>query len=160
MLLVTIFDKDAINTDLRSKTKEDAFEELLEAIQNVQPDLNTKEALESLTERESRMSTGIMPHVALPHALCLSVRGTVGAIGISRSGIAYDALDGSPVHLIFMLLANPESCGQSLRVLKHLADLLERPKFVTDLTEKKNAEEIQKMLNLQNFVKAPVRAAG
>ncbi|GHU68156.1 hypothetical protein FACS189447_10630 [Spirochaetia bacterium] len=160
MLLVKVFNKDAINTDLKSKTKQDVFEELLETIQNVQPDLNTKEALKALTEREDRMSTGIMPHVALPHALCLSVKGTIGAIGISRSGIAYDALDGLPVHLIFMLLANPESCGQNLRVLKHLAGLLERPQFAADLIGKKNAEEIQAMLELQNRIRAPAPTAG
>jgi mannitol/fructose-specific phosphotransferase system IIA component (Ntr-type) len=160
MLLVKVFNRNAINLDLRSKTKQDAFEELLEAIQNVQPDLNTEEALESLTERESRMSTGVMPHVALPHALCSSVRGTIGAIGISRSGIDYDALDGSPVHLIFLLLSNPESCGQSLRVLKHLAQLLDTPRFAAELTGKKSVEEIQDMLDLQNLVKTPALVTG
>jgi mannitol/fructose-specific phosphotransferase system IIA component (Ntr-type) len=160
MLLLKVFDKDAINPDLRSKTKRDAFEELLEAIQNVQPDLNTEEALEALTERESQMSTGITAHVALPHALCLSVRGTVGAIGISRSGIAYDALDGLPVHLIFMLLSNPESCELSLRVLKHLARLLDTPQFIADMIGKTSAGEIQDMLYLQDLAKTPVPAAG
>jgi mannitol/fructose-specific phosphotransferase system IIA component (Ntr-type) len=160
MLLVKVFDKNAINMDLKSGTKQAAFEELLDSIRNVQPDLNTEEALEALTERESQMSTGIMPHVAVPHALCTSVRGAIGAIGISRPGIDYDALDGSPVHLIFMLLANPESCEQSLRVLKHLAQLLDRPQFTADLIRKKSVEEIQDMLNLQNLAKAPVPAAG
>ncbi|AEF81475.1 PTS sugar transporter subunit IIA [Leadbettera azotonutricia] len=160
MLLIKVFNKDAINTDLKSKTKQDAFEELLEAIQNVQPELNTEEALEALTARESQMSTGIMPHVAVPHALCPSARGAIGAIGISRSGIDYNALDGSPVHLIFMLLANPESCSQSLRVLKHLAQLLDTPQFAADLIRKRTVEEIQGMLNLQNLAKAPMLAAG
>jgi mannitol/fructose-specific phosphotransferase system IIA component (Ntr-type) len=156
VLLINTFSKDAININLKSKTKQDAFEELLEAIQNVQPDLSIDEALQCLTEREAGMSTGILPHVALPHTFCTSVRGTVGAIGISRQGINYDALDGAPVHLIFMLLSNPQSSGQSLRVLKHLARLLDTPRFTADLLAKKNAQDIQDMLKLQNLVKAPV----
>lgn len=88
------------------------------------------------------MSTGIMSGIAVPHGKTDAVTEVHGAIGISRAGIDYEALDGKPVHLIFMLLSSPDSSELHLRVLKRLARLLENTKFYNALLEQKSSEAV------------------
>ena len=56
-----------------------------------------------------------------------------GVLGISKKGIDYDALDGQPVYLVFMMLAPQSETERHLRLLKRVAELLDNPQFYTDL---------------------------
>jgi mannitol/fructose-specific phosphotransferase system IIA component (Ntr-type) len=70
--------------------------------------------------REATMSTGIGNGVAIPHAASDRVQRPAGAIGISRTGIDFAALDGQPVHIVVLLVV-PE--GQFQLHLDTLADI-------------------------------------
>ena len=107
---------------------------------SVNPSLDRSVALAAVKEREAKMSTGIMSGIAVPHAKTSAVTDVQGAIGISRSGIDYDALDGKPVHLIVLILSGADSTELHLRVLKRLARLLENSEFYAELMEQKTAE--------------------
>ena len=107
MNLQHVFSRQSIILDLQSTDKDELFEEMLQAIITAQPDINREEALSALSERESKMTTGIIHSVAVPHCRIDTVRGVAGAIGLSKRGIDYDSLDGSPVHFVFMLVCNP-----------------------------------------------------
>lgn len=69
-------------------------------------------AIEKLAwEREQIAATGIGHGVAIPHARLADIRQPVVAVGISEAGIDFDAPDGQPAHVIFLLVtprANPE----------------------------------------------------
>ena len=140
MLLVKVFNPKAVNIDLKSEDKDEVFEELIEELVSVNPSLDRSVALAAVKEREAKMSTGIMSGIAVPHAKTSAVTDVQGAIGISRSGIDYDALDGKPVHLIVLILSGADSTELHLRVLKRLARLLENSEFYAELMEQKTAE--------------------
>ncbi|WP_314743146.1 PTS sugar transporter subunit IIA [Treponema lecithinolyticum] len=140
MLLDKVFNPKAVNIDLKSEDKDEVFEELIEELVSVNPSLDRSVALAAVKEREAKMSTGIMSGIAVPHAKTSAVTDVQGAIGISRSGIDYDALDGKPVHLIVLILSGADSTELHLRVLKRLARLLENSEFYAELMEQKNAE--------------------
>ena len=146
MSLSKVFSQKSIILNLKSSEKDELFEEMLEALVSAVPNLNRKEALNALLEREAKMNTGIMHNIAIPHGNCSCVEGVVGAIGISRDGIDYDSLDKAPVHIVFMLLCNPSSVEQHLAVLKDLASVLQTPSFVKDLLEKTSSEEVYNLL--------------
>ncbi len=146
MNLQQVFSKESIIPDLQSTDKEELFEEMLQAIINVQPDINREEALSALSERESKMTTGIIPSIAVPHCRIDTVRGVAGAIGISRKGIDYDSLDGKPVHFVFMLICNSIEDALHLEVLKNLSVKLENPSFMQSLSECKTADEVYNLL--------------
>lgn len=146
MNLQQVFSKESIIPDLQSTDKEELFEEMLQAIINVQPDINREEALSALSERESKMTTGIIPSIAVPHCRIDTVRGVAGAIGISRKGIDYDSLDGKPVHFVFMLICNSIEDALHLEVLKNLSVKLENPLFMQSLSECKTADEVYDLL--------------
>ena len=140
MLLDKVFNPRAVNIDLKSEDKDEVFEELIEELVSVNPSLDRSVALAAVKEREAKMSTGIMSGIAVPHAKTSAVTDVQDAIGISRSGIDYDALDGKPVHLIVLILSGADSTELHLRVLKRLARLLENSEFYAELMEQKTAE--------------------
>lgn len=133
MLLENVFTKESIIIDLESTEKDELFEEMVEALHNLYPDFDREQVLAALKEREAQMSTGILHAVAVPHAFASSVHGTIGAIGISREGIDYEALDGSPVKLVFMLVAGEDQTEKHIQILKSLALLIQKKGFVDKL---------------------------
>lgn len=146
MSLETIFPKETIVVNLESTEKDELFEELVEIIHSAVPSMSRKEALDSLLERESKMSTGIMHNVAIPHALIPSMTETVGAIGISTDGIDYDSLDKAPVYLVFMIIGAQGATEQHMQVLKQLAGVLQLPDFVDRMRQCKSPSEVHNLL--------------
>jgi PTS system fructose-specific IIC component/PTS system nitrogen regulatory IIA component len=62
-------------------------------------------------------------------------------LGISKKGIDYDALDGSPVHLLFLILVPEKESETHLRLLKRLATLLDDPQFYMELAIQSGAQD-------------------
>ena len=142
MILNEVFPKDTIVVNLSSIEKDELFEELVEVIHSKHPVFDKLEALNILNERESKMTTGIMHSVGIPHALIPSMKGTVGAIGISQEGIDYDSLDKAPVHAVFMIIGNENQTEHHIQVLKQLASVLQIPNFIQNLLSLKSSSEI------------------
>ena len=146
MILEKVFSPETIIMNLESTDKDELFEEMVEALVAVQPEISRSEALTALRERESKMSTGIMHNIAVPHGNCASAKDVVGAIGISRKGIDYDSLDKAPVFLVFLILCNPSQPEMHLSVLKELASVLQNPAFVKEVMGKENPQEVYDLL--------------
>lgn len=83
-------------------TKETVFTELVDTIAAVHPELNRNAMLAVIQDRENKMNTSIASGVAVPHGYYPEAGGIVGAIGISKTGIEYNALDHKPVNLVFL----------------------------------------------------------
>ena len=142
MILEQVFPKDTIVVNLSSTEKDELFEELVETIHVHHPCFKKEEALHVLFERESKMTTGIMHSVGIPHALIPSMQGAIGAIGISAGGIDYDSLDKAPVHVVFMIIGNEDGAAQHIQILKQLASILQIPGIVDKLISFKSASEV------------------
>ena len=142
MALGQVFPKNTIVMDFSSTEKDELFEELVETIHSQYPCFDKSEALKVLNERESKMTTGIMHSVGIPHALISSAKKSIGAIGISHSGIDYDSLDKAPVYAVFMIIGPDGEPGQHIQILKELATVLQIPNFIENLLSLKSASEI------------------
>lgn len=129
MMLTGYIDVKNIKMDMESTEKDEAFEELVEIAVGAQPNISRQDAIDALTAREATMSTGIIPGIAVPHAMCASVKEMVVVIGISREGIEYEALDGNRVHFVIMLLFEQGNTQVHLEVMKDVAALLQRKDF-------------------------------
>ncbi|MDR2211560.1 MAG: PTS sugar transporter subunit IIA [Spirochaetaceae bacterium] len=133
MILSEIFAPEYIKIGLEAEEKDEAFEELADVFcqgsrLNIREDI-----LGAVREREQKMSTGIQKGIAIPHGKTNAVSRVCGTLGISRRGIDYDALDGEPVYMLFMVIAPQTESEKHLRILKRLAELLQNPQFFTDL---------------------------
>ena len=146
MILGRVFSPKGIILNLESEDKDELFEEMIQTVLEVQPAINRDEALEALRVRESKMTTGIMHEIAVPHCNCSSVKDCVGVIGVSRKGVDYDSLDGAPVKYVFMMLCNPSDTETHLEVLKELAAVLQNPAFINEMSEKHSSQDVYDLL--------------
>jgi len=124
--LADLIDPAAIIDQLAATSKEEAFREMiasLAAAGKVEKK-NTGELIGALVAREGLGSTGIGGGLAVPHAKHDSVKDLVVTFGRSRKGIEFDALDGEPVYLVFLLLSSKEAIGQHLEALAYISKLL------------------------------------
>lgn len=133
MLLNETFPPELIKVGLEAEDKDEAFEELVDFFCQATNSSARDEILAAIRDRESKMSTGIKKGIAIPHGKTNAVDRVYGILGISKKGIDYDALDGEPVYLLFLMLAPQKDSEKHLRLLKRLAELLDNPQFYTDL---------------------------
>lgn len=142
MVLGEALNPKAIKINLESVEKDEVFEELIEELVSITPELDRRVVLQAIKDREAKMSTGVLPGIAVPHGKTDAVSGVRGIIGISREGIEYDSLDGKPVHVVILLLSSPDSSELHLRILKHLARLLENSAFYGELMAQESAQDV------------------
>jgi mannitol/fructose-specific phosphotransferase system IIA component (Ntr-type) len=77
--------------------------------------------LEAVLAREELMSTGVGNGVAIPHGKTASIDSLIAAFGRCREPVDYDALDGMPVSLVFLLVGPEDAAGPHIKA----ADILE-----------------------------------
>ena len=140
MLLQDILLPDFIKVNIEAEDKDKAFEELVSYFCKAEKSKSYNEILDAIVTREAKMSTGIHRGIAVPHGKTTAVKKLRGVLGISQKGVQYDALDGEPVYLLFMIISPMEDTGEHLRLLKHLSSLIEIPQFKTELQAQKDAQ--------------------
>ena len=96
----------------------------------------------ALMRREELGTTGIGKGVAIPHAKHAGVNGTIGALARSSIGVPFEALDGQPVHLAFLLLSAPDAAEPHLQALKIITQLIRDDLFCTFIRRAKNRAEL------------------
>jgi PTS system fructose-specific IIC component/PTS system nitrogen regulatory IIA component len=146
MLLSEVFLPEFIIPDIESEDKDEVFEEMVSHFCTVTKSDKREEILAALHDRESKMSTGVHPGIAIPHGKTSVVDRSYGVMGISHKGIDYDALDGKPVHLVFMELAPPVEAEKHLHLLRRIAELLRNRDFYDDCLAAKGAKEVYVVL--------------
>ena len=146
MNLLDYLSQETITVDLKSETKKEAIKELCGLLSSAGKLDNVDKMVEVLMEREKLGSTGIGQGVAIPHAKAAWAKKQLAAIGISKKGVKFDALDGEPVHIFFMLVGPVDSAGLHLKTLARISRLLKDKFFRLALRESKTAEEVVKAI--------------
>jgi len=157
MILQDVLLPEFIKIDMEAEDKDEAFEELVAYYCQADNSDAHDDILGAIVRREAKMSTGIHKGIAVPHGKTSAVSTLRGVLGISRKGVHYDALDGEPVYLLFMIISPLEDSEKYLRLLKHLAELMEIPQFQTELQAQKDPQgaykiirKFEEMLSTQN----------
>jgi mannitol/fructose-specific phosphotransferase system IIA component (Ntr-type) len=126
VVLSELLSPAAINLDLKSANRDAVLGELVNQIPQLAQQPEARQTLlRALREREQLHSTGIGDGVALPHArnaLVGLVDQPIIVFGRRAQGIPYDAIDGVPARLFFLLVA--PTVTQHLAVLARLSRLL------------------------------------
>ena len=146
MFLYDAFPSELIKVGLEAEDKEEAFEELVDLFCRAKKIDAREEILEALRERESKMSTGIQKGIAIPHGKTNALENVYGILGISKKGIDYDALDGQPVYILFVLLAPQADSEMHLRLLKRIAQLLDNHQFYADLVAQSDPQSVNRII--------------
>jgi len=133
--------------ELKAKTKIQAVEELLDVLNKQKLIKNKKLILTRIIDRERLESTAIGHHVALPHARVNTGGDIAVAVGKSKKGIDFDAIDDKKVHLIILIVWNPSIPGLFNHLFAGLAQFLRRESFRKRLFETKNKTELYEVLS-------------
>jgi PTS system nitrogen regulatory IIA component len=135
---------------LASSTKEDVLGELTDKLLARHSALDREEVLRALLERELLGSTGIGGGIAIPHAKLLHGGDPIIVFGRSRQGISYDALDGKPVNLFFLLIADTNSFDLYLKLLAGISRLLKDRALRSRLLEASDADALYDIIQEQD----------
>ena len=123
MGFLDLLDKRLIKVPLNAESKNEVIEELIELLAQEGKLLDREQALQDVMNRELLGSTGLERGIAIPHAKTSAVDSMVMAIGTAPGGIDFDALDGNPSKLFFIILASPEQAASHIEVLSDIARL-------------------------------------
>lgn len=149
MILQKAFNPATIKIGLESEDKAEVLEELTDLLSKnyLQGQTFPREAvLEALLAREKKMSTGIYKGIAVPHATVEGIDTLRGVLGISKKGIDYESLDGSPVYLVFLLVSPPGEAEQHLNALKKIALLIQDPLFLENVLEASTPQKVYSII--------------
>ncbi|PIE04866.1 MAG: hypothetical protein CSA76_02010 [Spirochaetales bacterium] len=142
MGLMELLNKELIKVPMESVSKDKALEELVDVIDAAGMLKDRNEVLKAVMERELQQSTGLGEGIAIPHARTEAVNGQVLCIGVAPGGIDFDALDGRPSSLFFMILAPSDKAGAHIEVLSEIARVTRSKAFCRLLLSAQSAEEV------------------
>jgi len=142
MNLYEYIDASGITLELDCENKSDtllALVDLLAKSKNIQ---NPDAILSLLEEREKLSTTGIGNAVAVPHCKSPEISDLVILIARSNKGVDFQALDGKPVHLFFLLIASEQAGSLHLKALAKIARLLKEEDVRRQFLELDSAEAV------------------
>jgi fructose-specific phosphotransferase system IIA component len=142
MDLVDILTTDQILTDLQATDRWQAIDELINNLVTTgKIQSENRDAIAAVVKkRETSMSTGIGFGIGIPHASTDLIKEVVGALGRSRKGMNFDALDNQPVNLVMLFLVPQGQFQKHLHTLANIAKLLHKAEFRQALDQAPDAE--------------------
>jgi len=102
---------------------------------------------EAIIEREKIVSTGIGMGAAIPHAKLTSYNDFFIAIGVLRKGLDWNALDGSPVRIIFLIGGPDDKQTEYLQILSKLTHLIKDDQIRKKMLTLNSPEDMIKLFN-------------
>lgn len=142
----------AVIADLKAVTKKELIEEMVAVM--VEAGAFEKKhkvkIIDVLMAREALGSTAIGQGIAIPHGKTDCVDKLVAGLGISRKGIDFDALDGEPAHIFFLLAAPIDSAGPHLKALARVSRLLKDKYFRESLRSAKDKKDILELVSRED----------
>src|ERR1039457_3698077 len=142
MDLGDILSREQIITDLRATNRWEAIDELINNLvvtRKITPEHHDAIAA-VVKKRESSMSTGIGFGIGIPHASTDLISEVVGALGRSKTGVNFDALDNQPVKLVMLFLVPQGQFQKHLHTLANIAKLLHKADFREALEKSPDAD--------------------
>lgn len=147
MRITELLDKRSISLDAVPKTKKEALDQAIE-LMTKSGKINDKEAYrKQVYAREEESTTGIGEGIAIPHGKCDAVNKPGLAAMVVKNGVDFDALDGEPVTLIFLIAAPNTKDNVHLDVLSKLSVLMMDEDFSNSLRNAKTVEEFLKIID-------------
>ncbi|GJD88788.1 MULTISPECIES: PTS IIA-like nitrogen regulatory protein PtsN [Methylobacterium] len=146
MPILEFLDPDSVVPSLRARAKKQVLQELSAQAARRLPGLDEREVFETLLQRERLGSTGIGDGVAIPHGKLPGFDRLFGLVARLEKPVDFEALDGQPVDIAFLLLA-PEGAGADhLKALAQVARVLREPGILERIRAARDASALYALL--------------
>lgn len=139
MLLTELLAPERIIIPLVGQTKDDLLRELVDVVASGVTD--REDVLRAVREREAVLSTGIGHGVAIPHGKSAALNELRMAAGRAAGPVDFDALDGEPVSLFFLLVGPESAAGPHIKALSRISRLVRKDDVRQRLIDAQSAEE-------------------
>ena len=141
MKVFELLDERFILTDFKSDDKEDVINELIDLYKESDKVNDIEKVRTAILDREKIMSTGVGKGFAIPHGKTNAVTDVIAAFGKTTRDIDYDALDGNPVHLVFLLVGRDDMVSKHIKSLSRISRLMNKDEFRERLVNSNSKEE-------------------
>jgi mannitol/fructose-specific phosphotransferase system IIA component (Ntr-type) len=151
MELGDILSSDTILPTTRATNRWEAIDELIQTLVTagkIKP-ADQPAIAAAVKKRENSMSTGIGFGIGIPHASTDLLSEVTGALGRSKAGINFEALDSQPVHLVMLFLVPQGQFQKHLHTLANIAKLLHRAEFRQALEDAPDGEAMLRVIKSQ-----------
>jgi mannitol/fructose-specific phosphotransferase system IIA component (Ntr-type) len=123
-------------------TKEEVIGQLVDLLQGHPAVIDLEMARRAVFIREELLSTGVGFGLGLPHAKSSGVSAMVAAFGVTEQPVEFDAMDGRPVRLLFLLVGPEDDDRRHVRVMGFISRLMSDPEVRQRLLRALSAEEV------------------
>ncbi len=145
LLLTELLTPERIKVPLAAADKPGVLGELTQLLAE-QANVEADPLLAAVLEREHVLSTGIGHGIAIPHAKSLLLTELALVAGCAPRGVAFEALDGEPVRLFFLLIGPESAAGQHVKALSRIARLVRRESVRDALIEAADPQQFHQIL--------------
>ena len=146
MNLKKALNRRAINLELKSSTKETVLEELVDLLVSSGMIEERGSVVTAVLNRESKMSTGMQHGIAIPHGKSDTVDSLVCAVGLCRSGIDFDSIDGESCKIFILTVSPINRTGPHIQFLAEISRLLNEEHVRNQLLHASSEEEVVRIL--------------
>jgi mannitol/fructose-specific phosphotransferase system IIA component (Ntr-type) len=146
MQLGQFLEKTHVILDIQSPERFDCLEEILERVAADGYLRNKMKALDELIEREQLATTAIGGGMAIPHVFTDEARRPLLIMARSEKGVAFESLDGKPVHVIFVAMAPRKDKELFINILYHLVRFLRVKENFQDIMEAKDVDSVLQVI--------------
>ncbi|MCU1715642.1 PTS IIA-like nitrogen regulatory protein PtsN [Pseudomonas sp. 5P_3.1_Bac2] len=123
-------------------SKKRVLEQIANLVARELPDLDGQDIFESLIAREKLGSTGFGNGIAIPHCRLPGCTAPISAVLRLDAAVDFDAIDGMPVDLLFVLLVPQEATDAHLELLRQIASMLDRSDVRNNLRQAASSEAL------------------
>lgn len=124
MNLKKVLSPSTVSTELSGSTKSEIIASLVDLAMNSGGIQDREEALQSVLDRERKMTTGMEHGIAIPHGKTNAVEDLVVAVGISPEPVEFEAMDGRPCQIFIMTLSPLTRKGPHIQFLAEITRIL------------------------------------
>lgn len=142
MALLERIEENIVKIPLESKTKPEVIRELVSILKDAGKIDDMDTVTSAVEAREALCSTGLDRGIAVPHAKTDAVDDLTIAIGIAPEGVDFEALDGEPSQIFFLILAPPDQSGPHVQALSEIAKATQSSVLIRMLTAAASPEEV------------------
>lgn len=147
MKITDLLSTEAIELHAEASDKKEILQKAVDLMCKTGNITDKEQYLASVYAREEEGTTGVGEGIAIPHGRCDGVSKPGLIAMVIPKGVDYEALDDEPVHLLFLIAANPQSGSAHIDILSKLSGMLMHEEFTSALKNAKTPEEFLKIID-------------
>lgn len=142
MNIFSLLDTQTVLPDLEARDKAEILEKLVLSLKGKVSNGEIEKIRQAVFEREEIMSTGVGKGLAIPHGKSAGIQQTYAAFAILKEAVDYNAIDGKPVDMVFLLVGPQSSNSMHIKMLSRISRLMNKSNFRDRLRQCSTSEEI------------------